>query len=149
MTGTFTPGSKLFIDSGAFIALSHEDDNLHGEAVAFYKTVPVYVLRMTTLAVIGETYTFLRYHVGQGAAVAWLDFVEKALVGGHLRVTYPDADVDRAAREVLRRFTDQELSYADALTLAVIETERVKFVFGFDHHMGLTGRVVLPGALRR
>lgn len=149
MTDTFTPGSKLFIDSGAFIALAHEGDDLHREAIEFYKTVPVYVSRVATHAVIGETYTFLRYHAWQGAALAWLDSMEKALVGGHLRVVCPDADVDRAAREVLRRFKDQELSYTDALTLAVLEMERVKFVFGFDHHLGLTGRAVLPGALRR
>lgn len=149
MTGISTPISKIFIDTGAFIAITHADDALHSEAVAFFQALPPHVSRMTTPAVIGETYTFLRYHVGQQAALSWLDVLEKALASGYLKGVDPDAETHRAARLTLRRFADQELSYTDALTLAVLESEKIECVFGFDHHLALTGRTLLPGPYRR
>lgn len=147
-TSTVTPGSKLFVDTGAFIALASSADRLHREAVEFYRSMPPGVSRLTTAAVVGETYTFLRYRAGRVPALRWLDHIEDAIGTHHLRLVYPDEALDRATRKVLRRYADQELSYADALTLVVLEQESIDFVFGFDHHLALTGRVLVPGVPR-
>ncbi|BDG61315.1 type II toxin-antitoxin system VapC family toxin [Caldinitratiruptor microaerophilus] len=145
MTATFSPGSKLFIDTGAFIALANAADRMHGGAASFYRSVPPRVPRLTTAAVLGETYTFLRYHLGRVPALRWLDGIEDAVATGHLKVIYPDAAADKATRDTLRRYPDQDLSYTDALTLVVLDMESVEYVFGFDHHLALTGRVLVPG----
>jgi hypothetical protein len=52
--------SKLFIDSGAFIALIDEHDSLHQVSQAFYKALTKRTSLITSLTVVSETYTWLR-----------------------------------------------------------------------------------------
>ncbi len=136
---------SLLIDTGAFLALADQRDQLHEPALGFYRRLPDSVRRFTTQAVVSETYTFFRYHQGATAATKWLDFLNNARSSGFLAVLYSDADDDARAEAVLRRFPDQRLSYADALLLAAAEKLGIRSVFGFDHHLGLTGLTVLPG----
>lgn len=51
---------RLFIDTGAFIAMIDERDPLHQEAQAFYTSIRKRVTLITSLLVISETYTWLR-----------------------------------------------------------------------------------------
>lgn len=141
--------SSLFIDTGAFIALLNADDDLHEEATAFYRSVKPATRRTTTQAVVGECYTFFRYHVGCAAAAQWLDYLDGARGLGHLHVFYSDEDDGRRAEDILRRFSDQALSYIDSLTLAAAQRYNVRAIFGFDHHLALTGLPLLPGTRTR
>ncbi len=140
---------SLLIDTGAFIALLDVDDDLHEEAAAFYNSLPPTTRRSTTQAIVGECYTFFRYHVGVSAAVRWLDYLDAARAAGHLRIVYSDEDDGRSAEKLLRRFADQALSYIDSLTLVAAERYGAKAIFGFDHHLGLMGKPLLPGARTR
>jgi len=63
---------KIFIDSGGFIALTHKDDIEHLKAVQYYKSVKNAALFYTTNFIIGETYTWLRYHTSHSAVVKFL-----------------------------------------------------------------------------
>lgn len=68
-----TPISRIFLDTGGFIALSDESDQYHREAAAFWNAIPG-VRRYTTAAVVSESYTHLRCRLGLEAA---LTFAEK------------------------------------------------------------------------
>ncbi|GAC1392253.1 MAG: hypothetical protein NVS4B11_19790 [Ktedonobacteraceae bacterium] len=51
-------------------------------------------------------------------------------------------------RKILERFQDQDLSYVDAFTLALIRTRPdINAIFAFDHHMAFAGLPILPGPL--
>jgi predicted nucleic acid-binding protein len=51
-------------------------------------------------------------------------------------------------RKVINRFQDQQLSYVDAFSLALIQLRPdIDAIFAFDHLMSLAGIPVLPGLL--
>jgi|GEM_PF-1310420 len=108
---------RLLIDSGAFIALLDADDDLHLEAARFYQEVSSAVAQ----GIAAEVYTFLRYHHGRAVAMRWLDFLDRARASGHLALLCADAEDDRRATGLLRRFGDQALSYVDALTQGTLD----------------------------
>lgn len=126
--------SKVFVDTGAFIALLDKRDGFHEAAKAFYLSVSKRASLVTTLLVVAETYTWLRYHGDFNLALRFLKAVEKASESGILSVVYPDAAICEKGRAVLEKYRDQKLSYTDAVSFAVIETLQISDVFGFDNH---------------
>lgn len=138
---------SLFIDTGAFVALFDESDHHHAEAAQYYRARDALaVQQVTSVSVVGETYTWLRYHRNVAAALRWLHAVDQAVADHGLVVLFPDPDVDRDTRQNISRYADQELSYVDAQSLALIQREGVDTIFAFDHHMLLSGRTVMPRA---
>lgn len=142
--------SRVFIDSGAFLALVDPRDAYHAEAVEFYRSLPGRSERMTSWAVVSECYTWLLYHVNGVRARRWLGDIGDAEDQGRLHVIYPDPSLDLQTRRILQRFEDQQLSYTDALTLAILQMHSgIAAIFAFDHHMALAGVPVRPGTLGR
>jgi hypothetical protein len=69
---------------------------------------------------------------------------------GFLQVVYPDSQMELGVRKVNGRFHDQQLSYVDAFSLALIQSRPdIDVVFAFDHHLTLAGIPVLPVLLDR
>jgi len=141
--------NRLLIDTGAFIALFDSRDDLHEAATSFYRSVPGDTLRLTTEFVVGETYTFFRYRLGTKLAMAWLDYLDEARQSQYLRIEYATRAIVLKAESLLRRFSDQAMSYTDAVTLAWAEQNNVQTIFGFDHQLALTGLTVVPGPTKR
>jgi predicted nucleic acid-binding protein len=78
----------------------------------------------------------------------FLEFLDVARAEGSVHVIYNDRSDDREAELLLRRFHDQDVSYVDALMLASAERYDIGAIFGFDHHLALTGIPLLPGPRR-
>ena len=131
------------------MALLDAEDSLHADAASFYKDLPRGLRRTTTQAIVGECYTFFRYHFGFRQAVRWLDYLGEARKSSRLAIIFSDRSDAERCEDLLRRFDDQALSYADALSLVVAERCGAGAIFGFDHHLGLTGIPLLPGRRRR
>ena len=137
--------AKLFIDASAFIALIHSKDRHHQEAVQYYTSLQKSTLLLTTVLVVSETYTWLRYRVGFSEATQFLDIVTETVETGWMRVVYPDPETVNKAHGILRRYPDQKLSYADAVSIAVMEKSGVKDAFTFDVHFLALRKNVWPG----
>lgn len=143
------PGpSKIFVDTGAFIALLDKRDGFHEAAKAFYLSVSKRANLVTTLLVVAETYTWLRYHGDFNLALRFLKAIEKASESGTLALIYPDAAICEKGRAVLEKYRDQKLSYTDAVSFAVIETLQIGYVFGFDSHFYVAKCSLHPGIPR-
>ncbi|MQL50976.1 hypothetical protein GFC01_01565 [Desulfofundulus thermobenzoicus] len=69
---------KLFIDTGAFIALVDEHDPLHQASQAFYTSLSKRTNVITSLMVVSEAYTWLRYHAGYHLATRFLDIIDRS-----------------------------------------------------------------------
>lgn len=138
--------SKLFIDTGAFIALIIEEDNLHEIAKTYYQSLRKSILLYTSILVVSETYTWLRYHYGFQPASQFLDIIKNGIKTGNLIVLYPDPVICEKAHAILIKYKDQELSYADALSFAILEAEEIKDVFGFDNHFYIANCSLWPVA---
>lgn len=139
---------KLFIDTGAFIALVDERDPLHQETRTFYTSLTKHTRLLTSLMVVSETYTWLRYHAGSNLAIRFLEITEKAEKTGFLKVIIPDEDVKNNAHAVLRKYLDQDLSYVDAVSFVILEAMKIKDIFGFDAHFYIIKRNLWPFAVK-
>lgn len=76
--------------------------------------------------------------------------MEEAEEQGLLSVVYPERELEKRACQVIYRFEDQDISYVNAITLAILQSNLgIDAVFSFDRHMILAGISALPGNLKR
>ncbi len=132
---------RLFIDTSAFIALEDRSERVHPAAKAFFERLTSADRLHTSNYVVDETITRLRYMVGHGAAVKFAD----AVLGGRLfDIAYVDADLEKAAVRVLKKFKDKKLSFTDCTSIALVERQRLDGVFAFDDDFTALGMTMFP-----
>jgi len=150
MTTSIADIKRVFVDTSAWIGLMNSNERHHNAAVTFHKSLAPMALRITSWGIVSETFTWIRYHIGDREASRWLTLKETMENQGFLQVIYPDSLMETGVRRVIGRYHDQKLSYVDAFTIALIHSRPdIDAVFAFDHHMSLTGIPVLPGSLDR
>jgi len=128
---------EVFVDTGAWLALSDARDALHQEA----ETIYLDLLRqsghlVTTILVVAETYEAIRRAGGHALAIRYLGSVRASTT---LIRIYSDAQVERLAEDILRQFGDQRFSYVDAVSFAVMGNRKITQAFAFDHHFETAG----------
>jgi predicted nucleic acid-binding protein len=139
---------RVFVDSSAWIDLMNKKERHHAAAVAFHKSLAPMTLRITTWGIVSETFTWIRYHIGSREASRWLTLKESLEQQGFLQVVFPDPQMEVRVRKVIERFHDQNLSYVDAFSIALIQSRPdIDAIFAFDRHMTLAGLPVMPGLL--
>ena len=148
MTTSIADIQRVFVDSSAWIDLMNKNERYHAAAVAFHKSLNPMTLRITSWGIVSETFTWIRYHIGSREASRWLSLKESLEQQGFLQVVFPDSQMEVGVRKVIDRFHDQDLSYVDAFSIALIQSRPdIDAIFAFDHHMALAGLPVLPGPL--
>lgn len=131
--------TKVFLDSGIFIALLNRRDRWHQHAAALF-TGPI-PRWMTSALVLSETYSWFLHRYGEEAARTFrmmFDTLERVVVHD----TTPAHHEDTC--RVLERLRGSKLTYVDASSLALIAKHKVKTVWSTDHHLSLTGAEVMP-----
>ncbi len=133
---------RIFVDTGAWFAAQVPDDEWHGHAVGTLRALltGAYVL-VTTNHVIGETYTLLRVACRHAAAVRFLDYLEETR---RLERIFVQQETEARAFRLLRQHADQDFSFVDATSFAVMRTERIRHAFAFDHHFSTAGFLRVP-----
>ena len=150
MTTSIAEIKRVFIDTSAWIDLMNSNEHHHAAAVAFHKSLAPMTLRITSWGIVSETFTWIRYHIGYREASRWLSLRDSLENQGFLQVVYPDFQMEVGVRKVIVRFHDQQLSYVDAFSIALIQSRPdIDAIFAFDHHLTLAGIPVLPGLLNR
>ena len=127
----------VFIDSGAWIALFRARDDHHREADdLFRRAIANRLPLLTTNLVAAEVHRFLLHHVGiRPASLA----LERIATSRHVRIVFADAGHDRAARQWLGRFTDQRVTYTDAVSFAVMKEAGFRAAMTFDRDFVVAG----------
>ncbi len=148
MTTSIADIQRVFVDSSAWIDLMNKNERHHAAAVTFHKSLNPMTLRITSWGIVSETFTWIRYHIGSREASRWLSLKESLEQQGFLQVVFPDSQMEVGVRKVIDRFHDQDLSYVDAFSIALIQSRPdIDAIFAFDHHMAFAGLPVLPGPL--
>ena len=148
MTTSIADIQRVFVDSSAWIDLMNRNERHHAAAVAFHQSLAPMTLHITTWGIVSETFTWIRYHVGSREAMKWLVLKETLEHQGLLQVVFPDPQMEVGVRKIIDRFHDQNLSYVDAFSIALIMSRPdIDVVFAFDRHMALAGLPVFPGVL--
>ena len=133
---------NVFVDTGAWVALADKDDANHKKAVAIYPSL----LKnqkgfITSNLVIAETYIVLLNELGHRSAI---HFLEKIKASPRIMRIYSNDDIERDAEEVLRKYEDQDFSYADAVSFAVMKRYKIRIAFCFDKHFTTAGFESVP-----
>jgi uncharacterized protein len=134
----------IYVDSGAFIALLRRKDRDHSRVAAHLVALRRAGDRLVTSdAVVSETATRLRYDVGLDGALAFRRLLDTA--GSGLAVRDTDARVRSAAFDLMAKYADLRLSYADCVGAVVARSARASAVFGLDEDFRVLGFELEPG----
>ena len=129
----------IFIDTSFWVALRQRRDANHEVAVELWPRHADSAL-ITSTAVRGETWTFLRRRSGHGAATNFLDAVEKS---PRVQVLHVGEDIDRRALRWLRQHDEREYSWVDATSFAVMRDKRIRSALAFDGDFTAAGFIEL------
>lgn len=122
----------MFVDTGAWIALSTKRDVNHSAAVAFYEKLSQSRARLlTTNYVLVETYTRLRYDDGLHKALGFQDLIELAVASGRVQVGWVRPEHHQKALAILRRYPDHLFFFIDCTSFVVAREAKCSEVFGF------------------
>ena len=125
--------SEAYVDTSALIAFADRSDTHHDTFRRLFSEPPS--LLTTTLVVAeGHGWFLRRYDRARG-----LQFLAMIEAMTPLMVAPVGQKEQAAAAEVLRRFSDQDLTIADALGLHLMEAHRIGACWSTDFHLGITG----------
>lgn len=96
---------------------------------------------VTTNLVIAEAYLGIRRALGHRAAIEYLRTMQP---GPRLLRLYSDGELEAQAGGILNRYYDQEFSFVDAVSFAVMRQRGIPEAFTFDRHFLTAGFTLLP-----
>jgi len=134
---------EVFVDTSAWIAASNTRDKYHPMAVAEYRRLLASHHRfITTNLIVAETYIIIRHSSGYLQAIRYL----RSLRGSpRLEIVCSDAALESLAESILEKHADQDFSYTDAVSFAVMQQRGLLQAFTFDKHFATLGFEMLPG----
>jgi len=122
---------KVFIDTGAFCALTIPKDQHNLTAKTIYKKIQKdKAIIYTSNYVLDETYTLLKTRGSHTTAVEFMEEISKCGIV-NLRVT---EDIEESAKDIFKRFDDKRLSFTDCTSFVLINRFKIEAVFAFDEH---------------
>ena len=125
--------ADAYVDTSALIAFADRSDSHHPLFKRLFASPPP--LATSTLVVAEGHGWFLRRY-DRTRALQFLAMIEDMKPLDVLPVGDPEI---AAGTAVLRRFSDQDLTIADAVGLHLMSARRIKSCWSTDRHLGLTG----------
>lgn len=124
---------KVFIDTGAFLALADNSDFSHDFATSVYENIlKQKAIVHTSNYVIDEVITLIRSRVGHDAAVAFIKGFEISKIHV-LRITEIDENL---AKNIFTKYRDKKFSFTDCTSFALIDRYVMNAVMSLDEHFG-------------
>ena len=122
---------KVFLDTGAFLALADEDDRYHAVAKSIYTELLQSKARLlTSNFVLSETYTLIRFRVSHQAAVEFMKHLDRT----DIKVLHVGEAIERTAKAIFMRYDDKDFSFVDCTSFALIDHHILDHAFAFDGH---------------
>jgi uncharacterized protein len=135
---------RVFIDTGAFVALRNRAEREHDAArQVLASLVAERTPLFTSNHVFAETYTALLIRAGREEAIEWS---RRFRFGEAVELVRIDEAIEEDAWSILESHVDTRWSYVDATSFALMERERTVEAFAFDRHFAQRGLTLLPGS---
>jgi predicted nucleic acid-binding protein len=125
--------SEAYVDTSALIALCDRSDTHHALFRRLFSDPPPLV---TTALVIVEGHAWFLRRFDAARGLRFLAMIEEMAM---LRTLPVGRREQIAGIQVLRRFSDQRMTLADAIGLHVMESRGVASCWSTDRHLGITG----------
>jgi predicted nucleic acid-binding protein len=124
---------ETYVDTSALIAFTDRSDGHHALFRRLFSDPPQLV---TTTLVVAEGHGWFLKRYDRARALQFMALIEHLTP---MRVMAVGPDEQAGGLRMLRRFSDQDLSLADAVGLHVMQTHRINRCWSTDRHLGLTG----------
>jgi predicted nucleic acid-binding protein len=121
------------VDTSAFIAFLDRSDSFHALFRRLFAEPPPLI---TSALVVAEGHGWFLRRYDQQRAIQFLAFLD-ALPGLTIR-GFDAGELTKAGR-IVKRFSDQSLTLADAHGLAIMKERRIGSCWSTDRHLGLDG----------
>ena len=134
---TARAAARLFVDSGAWIALRSRRDQHHTAADrAFRAAVDERIPLVTSNLVVAELHRLTLFRAGYEPAVRALERIDAS---SSIAIHFATASDHLAARKWLERLAPRPVTYTDAVSFAVMEATKCTHVLGFDEDFAAAG----------
>lgn len=146
---------RVFVDTGAFIALASRIDRHHQKAVALYKhLIESGALLYTTNHIVDETCTWLLRdkNLGHRSALEFGNFIQSVSTpvvfdkkipstanGKKMFLVYSASEVEQEAWKILAKYNDSGFTFTDCTSFATMLALSLRKVFSFDSHFDVMG----------
>jgi predicted nucleic acid-binding protein len=125
--------SEAYVDTSALIAFADGSDTHHHLFARLFADPPSLV---TTTLVVAEGHGWFLRRYGRLLALRFLETLERM---APLTVVGVGPAEQATAVDILRRFSDQDLTVVDAVGLHVMGVRGVQTCWSTDFHLGITG----------
>jgi predicted nucleic acid-binding protein len=123
--------SAVFVDTGAFYALSDAGESTHALARAtLAKLEKAGTALLTTTDIVDEVVTLVRYRLGHAPAVT---LGGRLLASSWCRVVDVTDEIRSAAWQLFVQYEDQSFSLTDCTSFATMRAMGISEAFAFDH----------------
>jgi len=127
----------IFVDTGAFLARYLGRDQHHARAVKAWRRLGMETTRpVTSNFVLDETFTLLGRWAGYGFAA---ERARTLLRSDLLRILRPGEQEELAAIELFEKYADQQVSFTDCISFALMRQHVIELAFTFDRHFSAAG----------
>lgn len=125
--------TESYVDTSALISFMDRSDTYHPLFRRLFAEPPALV---TSPLVIAEGHGWFLRRYDRTRALQFLSLIDQLKP---LKVVALTAKLQAHATDLLRRFSDQDLTLADALGLHLMEDREIASCWSTDFHLGLTG----------
>ena len=134
---------SVYVDSSAWIAIVDSREKAHKSAVAHYKQLlKSSTILVTSDLVLAEAQILLRRRIGAEAANIFMDSTNHS---PSIQIVFLDSETEMAAKQILKKYADQDLSLADAAGFALMKAKGIRTAFTLDKHFAIAGFRIVPG----
>lgn len=124
---------KVFIDTGAFIALFVSSERYHSKVSKKYKEYRRQRVQLfTSYYILDELFTRLIYDFGKSITQKAIDLLNKSIVKEELVVLDIDEAIFKKAQETMIKFSEHKLSLTDATSYILYKDFSLDEVFTLD-----------------
>lgn len=125
--------TECYVDTSAFIAFLDRSDSYHTLFRRLFSEPPALI---TSSLVIAEGHGWFLRRYDQRRAVQFLAFVDSLSC---LCIHGFDGSELAKATRLVKKFSDQKLTLADAHGLVIMQEKRIGCCWSTDRHLGLNG----------
>lgn len=135
----------IFVDTWAWYALADRKDSDHSVAeTANLQLLADEYTFVTTNFVLSESVTLIRYKMYHAAAVQFWETIHRLADSGLVDVIRVSASHEQRAWAIFEQYRDQDFSFTDCTSFAVMQDRQLSHAFTADHHFVTMGCIIVP-----
>lgn len=136
---------RVFVDTWAWYALTDRKDSDHEIAKrANLDLLDRGCVFVTTNFVLSEAVTLIRYKLRHNIALDFWNKILNLVESGLLDYARVTGTQETEAKDIFARFSDQDFSFADCASFAVMREQKITHAFTGDHHFATMGFQLIP-----